>query len=140
MTPSLQVSDSGLETADSLLKLVPSSYSSQCEPLVSGLKNIRSQAEHVRREGARREGTEQVANMETSSLALLSEVLGLHYIISILGFNKEVAEVAGGVVKEEVSEKGVTSADSSEKIVTAAKEVYSEVDIVYTDAWVFALI
>ena len=136
----LKVSDSGLETAESLLKLVPSSYSSQCEPLVSGLKNIRSQAEHVRREGARREGTEQVANMETSSLALLSEVLGLHYIISILGFNKEVAEVAGGVVKEEVSEKGVTSADSSEKIVTAAKEVYSEVDIVYTDAWVFALI
>ena len=79
--------------------------------------------------------------METSSLAFaFSEVFGLHYIISILGFNKEVAEVAGGVVKEEVSEKGVTSADSSEKIVTAAKEVYSELDIVYTDAWVFALI
>ena len=55
------MSDSGLETADSLLKLVPSSYSSQCESLVSGLKNIRSQADHVRREGARRNCSEQVA-------------------------------------------------------------------------------
>ena len=58
----------------------------------------------------------QVANMETSSLALLSEVLGLHYIVSILGFNKEVAEVTGVVVKEEVSEKGVTSAESSRRL------------------------
>ena len=61
--------------------------------------------------------------METSSLAFaFSEVFGLNYIISILGFNEEVAEVAGGVVKEEVSEKGVTAAKVSKN------EVYSEVD------------
>ena len=66
--------------------------------------------------------------METSSLALLSEVLGLHYIVSILGFNKEGAEVAGEVVRDEVPEKGVTSTEASDKVVASAKEVYSEVD------------
>ena len=82
--------------------------------------------------------------METSSLAFaLSEVLGLHYIFSIIGFKKQVAEAAGVVVKEEIPEKVVTAAEVSEKVATAAakvsekvvtvpkgskKEVYSEVD------------
>ena len=49
------MSDSGLETADRLLKLAPASYSSRCELIVSGLKTVRSQMDEVRREGARAE-------------------------------------------------------------------------------------
>ena len=54
------MSDSGLETADSLLKLAPASYSSRCELIVSGLKTVRSQVDIVRREGARLNGSEKV--------------------------------------------------------------------------------
>ena len=57
-----KVSDSGLETADSLLKLAPASYSSRCELIVSGLKTVRSQVDIVRREGARANGSEKVNN------------------------------------------------------------------------------
>ena len=66
--PSLQASDSGLETADSLLKLVPASYSSQCELLVSGLKTVREEAATVRKEGATRNGSQKVCNNIMTSL------------------------------------------------------------------------
>ena len=65
---SLQASDSGLETAESLLKLVPASYSSQCEPLVSGLKRVREEATTVRKEGATRNGSQKVGNYMMTSL------------------------------------------------------------------------
>ena len=42
------------------MKLVPASYSSQCEPLVSGLERVRAEAATVRREGARANGTAKV--------------------------------------------------------------------------------
>ena len=57
----MKVSDSGLETAESFLKLAPASYSSRCEPIVSGLKTVRSQVDRVRREGARSNGTQKVS-------------------------------------------------------------------------------
>ena len=71
----LQASDSGLETADSLLKLVPVPYSSQCEPLASGLKRIREEAAIVRKEGATKNGSQKVCihGMITS---LCSEATG----------------------------------------------------------------
>ena len=57
----LQVSDASLDTADSLLKqVVPSSYTAQCEPIVAGIKKVRSQVEDVRREGARANGSLKV--------------------------------------------------------------------------------
>ena len=52
----LQVSDASLETSSSLLKqlqLVPASYTSQCEPLVDGIKKVRGHVEDVRMEGVR---------------------------------------------------------------------------------------
>ena len=64
LTDVLKVSDSGLETADSLLKLAPASYSSSCELLVSGIKTVRGQVDIVRREGASSNGSDKVKNWE----------------------------------------------------------------------------
>ena len=59
----MKVSDFGLETADSLLKLAPASYSSSCELIVSAIKTVRGQVDIVRREGARANGSDKVNNM-----------------------------------------------------------------------------
>ena len=56
----LKGADTNLETAESLQKLAPASYSSRCEPIVSGLKTVRGQVDRVRREGARSNGAEEV--------------------------------------------------------------------------------
>ena len=89
----LKVSDSGLETADSLLKLAPASYSSRTESIVSGLKTVRSQVDTVRREGARANGSDKVSRMESSSLlAAVSDVLGINYVLNILGLAEVIAK------------------------------------------------
>jgi len=115
----LKVSDSGLETAESFLKLAPASYSSCCEPIVSGLKTVRSQVDRVRRDGARSNGSQKVASFESSSLlSAVSEVFGLNYVLDILGLTKVIAKAGapGEVVKEDAPE-----------MVEAAFEVVKEV-------------
>ena len=49
-----------LGIAESLLKLAPASYSSRCEPIVSGLETVRGQVDQVRMEGAWINGAEEV--------------------------------------------------------------------------------
>ena len=61
------MSDLSLESADSLLKLVPASYEEQCKPLVDGRK-VRDGAAHVRKEGVRVNGTEKVTCLDISIL------------------------------------------------------------------------
>jgi len=102
----LKVCDSGLETAESLLKLAPASCSLQCLPLVSGLKTVRSKAADIGREGAR--SNEKVAALEESSLAsALSQVLGLYYVLELFGLSEVLAraEVAADLSKKESAEK-----------------------------------
>ena len=61
----LQVSDASLESVDVLLKqVVPASYTSQCEPLVDGIKKVRRHVEEVRREGARANGSKKVGDLD----------------------------------------------------------------------------
>ena len=113
----LKASDSGLETAESLLKLVPVSYSSQCEPLVSGLKRVRQEAATVRREGATRNGSQKVAAMEDSSLlSAMTEVLSLHHIFSVFG-------LSGVIVKTEASEADTAEEDLAVEMVKVLKDV-----------------
>ena len=54
------MSDISLESADSLLKLVPASYEERCKPLVDGVRKVRAGAAHLRKEGVRVNGTEKV--------------------------------------------------------------------------------
>ena len=56
----LKLSDLGLESADSLLKLVPASYEESCKPLVDGVRKVRDGAAHVRKEGVKANGTAKV--------------------------------------------------------------------------------
>ena len=56
------MSDLGLESADSFLKLVPASYEERCKPLVFGVRKVRAGAAHVRKEGVKANGTEKVNN------------------------------------------------------------------------------
>ena len=61
----LQVSDASLESVNVLLKqVVPASYTSQCEPLVDGIKKVRRHVEEVRREGARANGSKKVGDLD----------------------------------------------------------------------------
>ena len=56
----LKMSDLGLESADSLLKLVPASYEESCKPLVDGVRKVRDGAAYVRKEGVKANGTAKV--------------------------------------------------------------------------------
>ena len=60
------MSDLGLESADSLLKLVPANYEEQVKPLVDGVRKVRAGAAHVRKEGVRVNGTEKVTCLDLS--------------------------------------------------------------------------
>ena len=64
------MSDLGLESADSFLKLVPASYEERCKPLVDGVRKVRAGAAHVRKEGVKANGTEKVNNTADSGLIL----------------------------------------------------------------------
>ena len=113
----LKASDSGLETAESVLKLLPVSYSSQCEPLVSGLKRVRQETATVRREGATRNGSQKVAAMEDSSLlSAVSSVLSLHHLLSVFG-------LSGVIVKNEAPEADTAKEDFAVEMVKVLKDV-----------------
>ena len=95
----LKMSDLGLESADSLLKLVPASYEERCKPMVDGVRKVRAGAAYVRKEGVKANGTEKMASLEAASLPVaVVELFGLGYFLSLVGMRGveegEVVEVA----------------------------------------------
>merc|ERR1719431_13131 len=79
----LKASDAGLETTDALLKLVPGE---QAVPVKEGVRRLRAEAAAVRKEGAKRNGTEQVAALEDATLVeALAAILGITWILAMFG-------------------------------------------------------
>merc|ERR1712071_484061 len=79
----LKASDFGLETADSLLKLVERE---EVKLVQEGLRKIRAGANYVRKEGVVRNGSEKVQSLEDASLLdAAATVLGLDFIFLMLG-------------------------------------------------------
>merc|ERR1712183_981962 len=71
----LKASDVGLETADSLLKWTSNE---KVEPIMMGLRRVRSDVSTVRKEGVIQNGTEKVKEMEEASLLwAVLEIVGL---------------------------------------------------------------
>jgi len=71
----LKASDLGLETADSVLKWTSSE---KVEPVMTGLRRVRSEATIVRKEGVVRNGTEKAKLLEEASLIwAMVEMVGL---------------------------------------------------------------
>merc|ERR1719431_530751 len=74
----LKASDAGLETTNALLKLVPGE---QAVPVKEGVRRLRAEATAVRKEGAKRNGTEQVAALEDATLVeAVAAILGITWI------------------------------------------------------------
>jgi len=79
----LKASDAGLETTDALLKLVPGE---QAVPVMEGVRRLRAEAAAVRKEGAKRNGTEQVAALEDATLVeAVAAILGITWILAMFG-------------------------------------------------------
>jgi len=79
----LKISESGLEAADGLLKMCPWD---KWQPVVKGLNNLRKGLDEIRQEGAKINGTEKVKAIEEATLmAAVTDILGLHYIVSLFG-------------------------------------------------------
>merc|ERR1712183_1203710 len=71
----LKASDVGLETADSLLKWTSNE---KVEPIMMGLRRVRSDVSTVRKEGVIQNGTEKAKEMEEASLLwAVLEIVGL---------------------------------------------------------------
>merc|ERR1739838_461917 len=71
----LKASDVCLETADSLLKLTSNE---KVEPIMMGLRRVRSDVSTVRKEGVIRNGTEKAKVLEEASLLwAVVEIVGL---------------------------------------------------------------
>ena len=67
----LKASDAGLETTDALLKLVPGE---KVVPIMEGIKRVRAEAAVVRKEGARKNGTEQVGGRDFCRLGTFCDM------------------------------------------------------------------
>merc|ERR1712025_842477 len=73
----LKASDVGLETADGMLKWT-SNEKVKVEPIMMGLRRVRSDVSTVRKEGVVRNGTEKAKVLEESSLTwAVVEIFGL---------------------------------------------------------------
>merc|ERR1712071_655698 len=69
----------GLETTDSLLKLVDRE---EIKPVQEGLRKIQAGVTQIRKEGVIRNGSEKVQSLEDASLLeAASAVLGLDYVL-----------------------------------------------------------
>merc|ERR1711934_862441 len=98
----LKASDLGLETADSVLKWTSSE---KVEPVMTGLRRVRSEATIVRKEGVVRNGTEKAKLLEEASLIwAMVEMVGLasyyNYFLTNEG-EQGVEMVAKPAVKKE---------------------------------------
>ena len=96
---------------------------------MSGLKTVRGQVDRVRRDGARSNGSQKVASMESSTLlSAVSEVFGLNYVLNILGLveviSKSGVDISAEVVETVVAEKVVE--DVAEKVETVVAEKVEE--------------
>merc|ERR1719452_108320 len=79
----LKASDAGLETTDALLKLMPGE---KAVPVMEGVRRLRAEAAAVRKEGAKRNGTEQVAALEDATLVeAVAAILGITWILAMFG-------------------------------------------------------
>merc|ERR1712071_374053 len=90
----------GLETADSLLKLVGRE---EIKPVQEGLRKIQAGVTRIGKEGVVRNGSEKVQSLKDASLLeTAATVLGLDYVFSLLGLQGLFTELE---VKEQESKK-----------------------------------
>jgi len=83
----LKASDVGLETADSLLKWTSNE---KVEPIMMGLRRVRSDVSTVRKEGVIQNGTEKAKMLEEASLLwAVVEIVGLANIYNYFVPNEE---------------------------------------------------
>merc|ERR1712055_242712 len=100
----LKASDVCLETADSLLKWTSNE---KVEPIMMGLRRVRSDLSTVRKEGVIRNGTEKAKEMEEASLLwAMLEIVGLSnfYTLVMPNEGEEGVRARGDAVKKDWGE------------------------------------
>merc|ERR1719319_1807957 len=106
----LKASDAGLETTDALLKLVPGE---KVVPIMEGIKRVRVEAAVVRKEGARKNGTEQVTALEDATLVeAVAAILGVTWILAMFGII-EITETKVEVAKVETAKVEVVKVETA---------------------------
>merc|ERR1712059_19023 len=84
----------GLETTDGLLKWAANE---KVDPVLVGLRRLRSDAEHLRKQGVGLNGTEKAKALEEATLAgALVEILGLASFFSKAGNDEALASEVDG--------------------------------------------
>jgi hypothetical protein len=94
----LKATDLGLETTDGLLKW---SANEKVDPVIVGLRRLRSDAEHLRRQGVGLNGTEKAKALEEATLVgALVEIFGMASLFSKAGNVNEAlaSEVDGDAI------------------------------------------
>merc|ERR1719452_396731 len=112
----LKASDAGLETTDALLKLMPGE---KAVPVKEGVRRLRAEAAAVRKEGAKRNGTEQVAALEDATLVeAVAAILGITWILAMFGITTkaETAKVDAAKVPTKVDAVKVDAAKVPTKV------------------------
>merc|ERR1711962_147915 len=90
----LKATDLGLKTTDGLLKW---SANEKVDPVLVGLRKLRSDAEHLRKEGVGFNGTEKAKVLEEATLVgALVEILGLASFFSKAGNAEALASEVDG--------------------------------------------
>jgi len=124
----LKASDAGLETTDALLKLVPGE---KVVPIMEGIKRVRAEAAVVRKEGARKNGTEQVAALEDATLVeAVTAILGITWILAMFGIT--VATTEAKVETATTEAKVETTKVEVAKVETAKVEV-AKVEVAHVE-------
>merc|ERR1712013_920648 len=83
----LKATDLSLETTDGLLKW---SAIEKVDPVLVGLRRLRSDAEHLRKQGVGLNGTEEAKVLEEATLVgALAEIFGLASFLSKAGNDEE---------------------------------------------------
>merc|ERR1712071_496249 len=96
----------GLETTDSLLKLVDRE---EIKPVQEGLRKIQAGVTRIGKEGVVRNGSEKVQSLEDATLLEAAvSVLGFKYVFSLLGFQGFLAQL-------EVKEQEAAGQEAREK-------------------------
>merc|ERR1719403_160159 len=87
----LKATDLSLETTDGLLKW---SANGRVDPVLAGVRRLRSDAEHLRKQGVGLNGTEKAKVLEEATLVgALFEIFGLASFFSKAGNDNEVEAV-----------------------------------------------
>merc|ERR1719427_1131526 len=127
----LKASDAGLETTDALLKLVPGE---QAVPVKEGVRRVRAEAAAVRKEGAKRNGTEQVAALEDATLVeAVAAILGITWILAMFGITTKV-ETAKETKAPKEDKKAKVEVETTAAKVDAAKVDAAKAETAKVDA------